>query len=154
MLSHIQNTNRSASKPGKSGEKRTKATSSPVGDSFGSLFGAKVEETTSVESPVMSDVDDMMVKLENLEQNLISEPSVSNYSEYKEQLQKLLKKVMKQAFTIRTFRDLEKREFEVVKVIDRTMKELYSKIAKSDGDLNGVISLLGKIKGIILDIRV
>ena len=154
MLSRIQNTSRNQTKTGKTDGKKSKTGTDRVGDSFGSMFGAKVEETSSVESPVISDVEEMMVYLDELEQRLISEPSVSNYSEYKDHLQKLLKKLMKEAFTIRTFKDLQKREFEVVKVVDRTMKELYSKIAKSDGDLDGVISLLGKIKGIILDIRV
>lgn len=92
--------------------------------------------------------------LETIENNLISNPSRENYAEYRNYIKMISNKLVKNAFKLSTVKDMRKKEYNFIKIIDDNLKQLYNTIMQKTDNREKIISLIGNIKGIILDMKV
>ena len=167
MLPPIQSVSRDFSRKKKSLSSRTNQSDNTSESSFFQILQGKVEsadassgagQTGSVSDPLNQEanaqIESLFREFQHTERNLLDFPSTQTFEEYKSNVKDLLSLLIKKSFTIKVYKDARKREYEVVRTVDSSLQQLYSEIAKKSQTMDRSLSILGKIRGLLLDLHV
>lgn len=100
------------------------------------------------------DTNNILERLNEMENSLIDHPNQQNFYEYKAFIKMLAEKLLKHAFKKAILRDSKKRQYEIIKTIDDEMAKLYGAIVQNSPNRQKISVIVGTIKGIILDLTV
>lgn len=119
------------------------------------IFEAELNEAMAV-SKTSPDVDFefYLENLEAVENKLISNPNRENFNEYRQYVKMIGDKLMKNAFKMSSIKDMRKKQFNFIKIVDENLSQLFNAIMQKSENRDKIISLVGAIKGIILDLKV
>jgi uncharacterized protein YaaR (DUF327 family) len=119
------------------------------------LFEEELNEALYVSKTSQNfDSDFYLENLDTLENNLIANPDQENYKEYKQYIKMISNKLLKNAFKLSTVKDSRKKQYNYIKIIDDNLNQLFNAIMQKTGNREKIVSLIGSIKGIILDLKV
>lgn len=169
MLPPIQSVNRNITRKKKS-ESSSKQSNAGSKSSFFQILSSKVEENNNAEGISMqaeigsveashnealnSQISSLFDEYNQRENNLLDFPSTKTFEEYKANVKELLSLLLKNSFTIKVYKDAQKREYEVVRTVDNSLQNLYFEIARKSQKMDRSLSILGKIRGLLLDLKV
>ncbi|MDH4199068.1 MAG: YaaR family protein [Spirochaetia bacterium] len=119
------------------------------------LFADQINEAIEVsKSPELFDFDFFMDNLEDIENKFIENPDSANFFEYKTYLKTVAGKIIQNAYKKISLKDSKKKQYEIVKVIDKNLDELYQLIMQKSANKQKISIIMGNIKGLILDLSV
>jgi len=100
------------------------------------------------------DFQDYLENLNDLENNLLNNPNPENFADYKYYVKLVSNKLLKNAFKMSSIKDIRKKEYYYIKTIDDNLGQLFNAIMKKTENREKIISLVGSIKGLIMDLKV
>lgn len=134
-------------------DKNTKS-SLPVKSSISSLFA---EELTLHKSGIAShndDIESLRAEIEKAGSLLTTEPTLPNFTRFRDLLSKIAKKVSAEAYRLEKFGGTPQnpRYFEIITVINREADNLYNLIVKENRDSMAITAKVIGIKGLVVDL--
>ena len=122
------------------------------GGIFQRMMTHRVDEIKETVLDERSHLEDLMENLESYEENLLNMPDVNNFNAYRDQVKKIVKKILDDGFLYKSFKDRHQRRYEFVKIIDNKLNELLTNITRRNKEIVVMLHLMGQIKGLILDV--
>ena len=104
-------------------------------------------EVTTPEDAVLA----LLKQLEHHEQDLQEMPSHGNFFAYKNQVRALTNQILKEGYRLKSFKDRNDRNFEVVQIIDKKLADIYSALLRRNPEVRFILRTMGEIRGLLLD---
>lgn len=98
------------------------------------------------------DLDRWLEKLEEYEQNLAERPTRYDFNRYRDHVRKIARYALDHAYKHEFIRDKKQREYEVIRVINKDLEEIYLTLLRRNTGTVVALHLMGEIRGIILDL--
>jgi len=134
-------------------DKNTKS-SSPVKSLMNSLFADEMSHHEEGAASYQDDIESLRTEIEKSGNLLTTEPTLTNFRQFRDLLSKLAKKVNIEAYRLDKCGGTPQnpRYFEIITVIDREADNLYNLIVKENRDSMAITAKVIGIKGLVVDL--
>lgn len=134
-------------------DKNTKS-SSPVKKMMNSIF---VEELSHQEAGIATyqdDIENLRNEIDKIGTLLTTEPTITNFKQFRDLLSKLAKKISAEAYRLDKFGGTPQnpRYYEIISIIDREADALYNLIIRENRDSMAITAKVIGIKGLVVDL--
>lgn len=109
--------------------------------------------TRSQASAKKKDVEDLMAELDNDERDFAEEPSRDRFEAYRKTVKALMSMLVSRGYRLQGWEDKKRRRYEIVKVIDARLAQIYSGLLRRNQDVIIALHLMGQIRGLIFDLK-
>lgn len=99
------------------------------------------------------DVEDLMAELDNDERDFAEEPSRDRFEAYRKTVKALMSMLVSRGYRLQGWEDKKRRRYEIVKVIDARLAQIYSGLMRRNQDVIIALHLMGQIRGLIFDLK-
>lgn len=99
------------------------------------------------------DVEDLMADLDNDERDFAEEPSRDRFEAYRKTVKALMSMLVSRGYRLQGWEDKKRRRYEIVKVIDARLAQIYSGLMRRNQDVIIALHLMGQIRGLIFDLK-
>lgn len=134
-------------------DKKTK-NSSPVKSMLNSLFANELSSHTEEAAAYQDDIESLRSEIEKAGTLLESEPTLPNFTHFRDLLSRLAKKVNTEAYRLEKVGGTAQnpRYFEIITVINREADNLYNLIVKENRNSMAITAKVIGIKGLVVDL--
>jgi uncharacterized protein YaaR (DUF327 family) len=134
-------------------DKNTKS-SSPMKNIMNSLFANELSSKEESVESYQDDVETLRKEIDKAGSQLATEPTLSNFTHFRELLSKLAKKVNSEAYRLDKVGGTPQnpRYYEIITVINREADKLYNLIVKENRDSMAITAKVIGIKGLVVDL--
>jgi uncharacterized protein YaaR (DUF327 family) len=119
-----------------------------------SFFADELSHHEEGISSYQDDIEDLRTEIEKAGNLLSTEPTLTNFKNFRDLLSKLAKIVSAEAYRLDKFGGTPQnpRYFEIITVIDREADNLYKLIVKENRDSMAITAKVIGIKGLVVDL--
>jgi len=134
-------------------DKNTKS-SSPIKKIMNSFFAAELSHQKEGAASYQNNIDTLRAEIEEAGNRLSAEPTLPNFTHFRDLLSKLVKMVNNEAYRLEKFGGTPQNPhyFEVISVINREADTLYNLIVKENRDSMAITAKVIGIKGLVVDL--
>ena len=134
-------------------DKNTKS-SSPVKKMMNSLFTEELSHQETGIASYQDDIETLRNEIEKAGVLLTTEPTITNFKQFRDLLSKLAKKISAEAYRLDKFGGTPQnpRYYEIINIIDREADALYNLIVKENRDSMAITAKVIGIKGLVVDL--
>ena len=134
-------------------DKNTKS-SSPVKKMMNSLFTEELSHQETGIASYQDDIETLRNEIEKAGVLLTTEPTITNFKQFRDLLSKLAKKISAEAYRLDKFGGTPQnpRYYEIISIIDREADALYNLIVKENRDSMAITAKVIGIKGLVVDL--
>ena len=134
-------------------DKNTKS-SSPVKKLMNSLFMEELGHQETGVASYQDDIETLRNEIERVGALLTTEPTITNFKQFRDLLSKLAKKISAEAYRLDKFGGTPQnpRYYEIISIIDREADALYNLIVKENRDSMAITAKVIGIKGLVVDL--
>lgn len=133
------------------GSPKQLALNAPGDSKFSSLVSQMI--TRSSGAAKRKDVEDLMAELDNDERDFAEEPSRDRFEAYRKTVKALMSMLVSRGYRLQGWEDKKRRRYEIVKVIDARLAQIYSGLLRRNQDVVIALHLMGQIRGLIFDLK-
>jgi len=125
-----------------------KKLASPAATSFSRLLAVK---KTKQDENVL---DSLLLELDNCGSQLTERKTMATFYQYKQAVRQLLDELSRQTYEVTEQTSYRTgAEQQIVRVVDKKLAELYQKLLSDEAHQLELLSLIGELKGILIDRR-
>jgi uncharacterized protein YaaR (DUF327 family) len=119
-----------------------------------SFFADELSHHEEGISSYQDDIEDLRTEIEKAGNLLSTEPTLTNFKQFRDLLSKLAKIVSAEAYRLDKFGGTPQnpRYYEIITVIDREADNLYKLIVKENRDSMAITAKVIGIKGLVVDL--
>lgn len=134
-------------------DKNTKK-SSPLKKGLSSLFANELSSHTEEAASYQDDIDALRADIEKAGDLVAAEPTLPNFTQFRELLSKLAKKVNAEAYRLDKVggTPVNPRYYEIITVINREADHLYNLIVNENRASMAITAKVIGIKGLVVDL--
>jgi uncharacterized protein YaaR (DUF327 family) len=98
-------------------------------------------------------VEDWMAQLDEEEREFAESPSRERFETYRRTVKQLCSLLIHRGYRLQGWEDKRKRRYEIIKIIDSRLAQLYSGLLRRNQDVVIALHLMGQIRGLIFDLQ-
>jgi uncharacterized protein YaaR (DUF327 family) len=134
-------------------EKNSKGTS-PIKKIVNSFFAQELSHNEEEIASYTDDIETLRTEIDKAGNLLTTEPTLTNFSFYRDLLSKLAKKVNAEAYRLDKFSGTPQnpRYYEIITIINREADNLYSLIVNENRNTMAITAKVIGIKGLVVDL--
>jgi uncharacterized protein YaaR (DUF327 family) len=132
------------------GTARPQAASASTSPAFAALVAQIVQRG---ESDRKKTVEDLMAQLDEEERDFAESPSRERFETYRRTVKQLCSLLIHRGYRLQGWEDKRKRRYEIIKIIDSRLAQLYSGLLRRNQDVVIALHLMGQIRGLIFDLQ-
>jgi uncharacterized protein YaaR (DUF327 family) len=132
------------------GPARSQAASASTSPAFASLVAQIVQRGKSDRKKT---VEDLMAQLDEEERDFAESPSRERFETYRRTVKQLCSLLIHRGYRLQGWEDKRKRRYEIIKIIDSRLAQLYSGLLRRNQDVVIALHLMGQIRGLIFDLQ-
>jgi uncharacterized protein YaaR (DUF327 family) len=121
-----------------------------VSPAFSSLVAQMVQRGKSDRPKT---VEDLMAQLDDEERDFAEAPSRERFESYRKTVKQLCSMLLNRGYRLQGWEDKRKRRYEVIKIIDSRLAQLYTGLLRRNQDVVIALHLMGQIRGLIFDLK-
>jgi uncharacterized protein YaaR (DUF327 family) len=129
---------------------RPQAASASTSPAFASLVAQIVQRGKSDRKKT---VEDLMAQLDEEERDFAESPSRERFETYRRTVKQLCSLLIHRGYRLQGWEDKRKRRYEIIKIIDSRLAQLYSGLLRRNQDVVIALHLMGQIRGLIFDLQ-
>lgn len=94
-----------------------------------------------------------MAQLDEEERDFAESPSRERFETYRRTVKQLCSLLIHRGYRLQGWEDKRKRRYEIIKIIDSRLAQLYSGLLRRNQDVVIALHLMGQIRGLIFDLQ-
>ena len=120
----------------------------------GALFAQFLQQVTKSESGEVKkekQFETLMADLHSHEEQFGDQPTRENFEHYRKTVRALCEMILQRAYRLQSWSDKKNRYYEIVKIIQGDLSEIYSSLLHRNQNVIISLHLMGEIRGLLLE---